>query len=677
MTTPATTDLQNLAINTIRTLSIDAVQKANSGHPGLPMGAAPMAYTLWQHHLRHNPKNPNWDNRDRFVLSAGHGSMLIYSLLHLAGYDVSLDDLKNFRQWHSITPGHPEVNETPGVETTTGPLGQGAATAVGFALAEAFLANHFNRDGYNIVDHYTYALVSDGDLMEGVSIEATALAGHWGLGKLIYLYDDNKVTLDGDTDMTFTEDIEARFKSQGWHTVRVEDGNDVGAIDTAIKEAQSVTDMPSILLIRTIIGYGSPNKQGTSSAHGSPLGADEIKLAKEALGWDPEKQFHIPDEALNHWREAVDKGADAESAWDELFAKYSDEYPELAKAYQQAFAGELPDGWDSDLPEFGEDNSPMATRNAISPAMNYLAERIPTMIGGDADLAGSTKTLIKSAGNTGHGNPLARNVRFGVREHGMGAIVNGLALHGGIIKPYSATFLTFSDYMRGAMRLGALMDVPAVYVFTHDSIGLGEDGPTHQPVAHVMSLRAIPNLHVFRPADANEMVGAWKAIMTLDHPAVVIGSRQNLVVFSGDNVEGIHEGVSRGAYVLTESDSIKKGRPEVILLATGSEVEIALDAFDALDSEGVKTRVVSMPSWELFDAQDEDYQNFVLPPEVETRVSIEAGVTLGWQKYTGSYGANIGVDTFGASAPYEKIYEEYGLTAKAIVEAVLELVGDE
>lgn len=676
MTTPTTTNTQDLAINTIRTLSIDAVQKANSGHPGLPMGAAPMAYALWQRHLRHNPSNPQWHNRDRFVLSAGHGSMLIYSLLHLTGYDLSLEEIKNFRQWGSKTPGHPEAHETPGVETTTGPLGQGAATAVGFALAEAFLANHFNRDGHSVVDHYTYALVSDGDLMEGVSIEATALAGHWGLGKLIFLYDDNKVTLDGDTDMTFTEDIKMRFESQGWHTVRVEDGNDVDAIDAAIQEAQSVTDKPSILLIRTIIGYGSPNKQGTSSAHGSPLGEDEVRLAKETLGWDPDKQFYIPDEALTHWREAVSKGAQWESDWDAAFEQYRAAYPELAAAYERAFSGELPEGWDSDLPVFGDDDGPMATRNAISPAINYLAEKIPTMIGGDADLAGSTKTLIKSAGNTGYGDPTARNVRFGVREHGMGAIVNGLALHGGIIKPYSATFLTFSDYMRGAMRLGALMKVPAIYVFTHDSIGLGEDGPTHQPIAHVMSLRAIPNMAVFRPADANEMIGSWKAAMQLDYPAVIIGSRQKLTVFSGDNVEGIHEGVARGAYVLTESDSIKKGRPEVILLATGSEVEIALDAFDALDSEGVKTRVVSMPSWELFDAQDEDYRNFVLPPEVETRVSIEAGVTLGWQKYTGLYGANIGVDTFGASAPYEKIYEAYGITAKAIVEAVLELVED-
>ncbi len=667
-----TTDLQELAINTIRTLSIDAVQKANSGHPGLPMGAAAMAYSLWQKHLNHNPKNPQWDNRDRFVLSAGHGSMLIYSLLHLTGYDLSLEELKNFRQWHSKTPGHPEFGETPGVETTTGPLGQGAATAVGMALAEAYLASYFNRDGHDIVDHYTYALVSDGDLMEGVAIEATALAGHWGLGKLIFLYDDNNITLDGAANMTFTEDIKTRFESQGWHTLRVEDGNDVDAIDAAISEAQSVSDKPTIILIRTIIGFGSPNKQGTSKSHGSPLGEEEVRLTKEALGWNADAQFYIPGEALEHFHEAIDKGAASESAWEEKFNAYKSAFPDLAAEYERAIAGELKAGWDADLPVF-DDEKKIATRNAIASAINAIAPHVPTMIGGDADLAGSTKTLIKGANNTGQGDAAQRNVRFGVREHGMGAIVNGLALHGGIIKPYSATFLQFSDYMRGAIRLGALMDIPAVYVFTHDSIGLGEDGPTHQPVEHIMSLRLIPNLHVFRPADANEMIASWKAIMTLEHPAVVIGSRQGLPVLSGDNVEGIHEGVARGAYILAESASIKKGRPEVVIMATGSEVEIALEAFDALDEEGVKVRVVSMTCWELFEAQDEEYQNFVLAPEVEARVSIEAGVTTGWQKYVG-YGIPIGVDMFGASAPYEKIYAEYGLTAKAIIEAVGELI---
>lgn len=667
-----TTDLQTLAINTIRTLSIDAVQQANSGHPGLPLGAAPMAYALWQRHLRHNPANPNWHNRDRFILSAGHGSMLIYSLLHLTGYDLPLDELKKFRQLHSMTPGHPEYGETPGIETTTGPLGQGAATAVGMALAEAFLAKQFNTDDHKVVDHYTYAIVSDGDLMEGVAIEATALAGHWGLGKLIFLYDDNKITLDGDTDMTFTEDVEARFKSQGWHTLRVTDGNDVEAVDQAISEAKAVSDKPTIILVRTIIGFGSPNKQDSSAAHGSPLGEEEVKLTKENLGWPYDEPFTVPGEALEHLREALDNGEQHESAWNSTYETWKAANPDAAASYDLAFAGELPEGWAADLPVY-QDGS-VATRNALGDALNAIAKNVPTMIGGDADLAGSTKTLIKGADNTGHLDPAQRNVRFGVREHGMGAIVNGLALHGGIIKPYSATFLTFSDYMRGAIRLGSLMDIPTIYVFTHDSIGLGEDGPTHQPVEHVMSLRAIPNLHVFRPGDANEMVGAWRSIMMLNHPAVVIGSRQKLAVYGGDNVEGIYEGVARGAYVLAESTSVKKGLPEVIIMATGSEVEIALEAFDALDSEGVKVRVVSMPSWELFDAQPDEYQDAVLPPDVIARVSIEAGTTLGWHKYVGIEGIALGVDTFGASAPYKQIYEAYGLTAKDVIEAVGELI---
>lgn len=664
------TDLQTLAINTIRTLSMDAVQKANSGHPGLPMGAASMAYMLWMNHLRFNPKNPNWANRDRFVLSAGHGSMLLYSLLHLTGYDLSLDDLKNFRQWESPTPGHPEYGEAPGVETTTGPLGQGAATAVGMALAEAYLANHFNRD-QKVVNHFTYALVSDGDLMEGVCIEASALAGHWGLGKLIFLYDDNEITLDGDADMTFTEDIQQRYESMGWHTVRVSDGNDLSAIDNAINEAKSVTDKPSILLIRTIIGYGSPNKAGTSDAHGSPLGEEEVKLAKDALGWGTHDTFYIPGEALEHFRTAVDKGAEAESNWNDIFNAWSQANPELADEWHTVWKGGLPNGWDSDLPNF-DDKDSMATRNALGEAQNAIAKHIPTMIGGDADLAGSTKTLIKGANNTGHGNATERNVRFGVREHGMGAIVNGLALHGGIVKPFSATFLTFSDYMRGAIRLGALMDIPTVYVFTHDSIGLGEDGPTHQPVEHIMSLRMIPNLHVIRPADANEAVGAWVTAMQLDHPTVVIGSRQNLPVMQG-NDEGIREGVSRGAYVLSESDS---GTIDVILLATGSEVWIALEAADMLEEAGIATRVVSMPCWELFDAQSDNYKEQVLPRDVTARVSVEAGVTLGWQKYIGTEGIAIGVDRFGASAPWKKIYEEYGITPGDVAEVAQSLVDD-
>lgn len=665
------TDLQTLAINTIRTLSMDAVQKANSGHPGLPMGAAPMAYTLWMQHMNFNPKNPDWANRDRFVLSAGHGSMLLYSLLHLTGYDLSLDDIKNFRQWESKTPGHPEYGETPGVETTTGPLGQGGATAVGMALAEAYLASYFNRDGHNIVDHYTYALVSDGDLMEGVCIEASALAGHWGLGKLIFLYDDNKITLDGDTDMTFTEDIPARYEAVGWHVLSVADGNDVDEISKAIEDAKAVADKPTLIAIRTIIGYGSPNKQGTSSAHGSPLGEDEVKLAKKELGWETEDTFYIPGEALEHFHEAIDNGAKAESAWDEKYAAWRTAYPELAEEWDRAMAGEFADGWRDALPSWTADKK-IATRNAGGDALNALAKFAPTMIGGDADLAGSTKTLIKGANNTGHLHAAERNIRFGVREHGMGAIVNGLSLHGGIIKPYSATFFTFSDYMRPAIRLGSLMDIPTVYVFTHDSIGLGEDGPTHQPVEHMMALRTIPNLYVFRPADATETAGAWAAIAELDHPASIVLTRQNLPVLA-DNDEGIYEGVARGAYVLSEHES---GDVDAIILATGSEVSIALDAAGLLEEEDIRVRVVSMPCWELFEDQDDDYKESVLPSEITTRVSIEAGVTLGWAKYVGTDGIALGVDTFGASAPYEKIYEEYGLTPGHVAEAVNSLLDE-
>ena len=662
-------DLTTLAINTIRTLSMDAVQKANSGHPGLPMGAAPLAYTLWMRHLRFNPRNPGWHNRDRFVLSAGHGSMLLYALLHLTGYDVSLDDLKNFRQWGSPTPGHPEHGDTPGVETTTGPLGQGAATAVGLALAEAYLARYFNRDGHTVVDHHTYVLVSDGDLMEGVCLEAAALAGHWGLGKLIFLYDDNEVTLDGAARMTFSEDVALRFQAMGWHVSRIADGNDVAAIDEAIGAAKAVTDKPSLIAVRTVIGYGSPNKQGTSAAHGSPLGDDEVALAKQTLGWSTTDKFYVPGDALEHFRGAVDAGAAAEAEWRDRFQAWRHACPGLAADWERAFAGEFAPGWRDALPSW-EAGASIATRNAGGEALNALAQFAPTMIGGDADLAGSTKTLINGADNTGPGRPAERNLRFGVREHAMGAIVNGLALHGGIVKPYSATFFTFSDYMRPALRLGALMDLPTVYVFTHDSIGLGEDGPTHQPVEHLMSLRAMPNLHVFRPADATETAGAWAAIAELDHPAAIVLSRQNLPVLAG-NDEGIHEGVARGAYVLSEHES---GVVDAIIMASGSEVSIALDAAGLLEEADIRVRVVSMPCWELFAAQDSDYKSSVLPPDVTRRVSIEAGATLGWSQYIGPDGIAIGVDRFGASAPYTKIYEAFGLTPGHVAEAVNSLL---
>ena len=665
------TVLANLAINTIRTLSMDAVQKANSGHPGLPMGAAPMAYALWMQHLRYNPRNPNWPNRDRFVLSAGHGSMLLYSLLHLTGFDVSLDDLKNFRQFGSNTPGHPEYGDTAGVETTTGPLGQGAATAVGMALAEAYLANYFNRDGIDIVDHHTYVLVSDGDLMEGVCTEASALAGHWGLGKLVYLYDDNQVTLDGDTDMIFSEDIALRYQAMGWHVDRMSDGNDVSAISRAIGGAKAITDKPSLIAIRTIIGFGSPNKQGTSEAHGSPLGEAEVALAKATLGWDAAETFYIPGQALEHFRSALDSGAAAEAEWKASYTAWRSAYPDLASDWDCAQAGEFAAGWRAEMPSW-HTGQQVATRNAGGDALNVLARFAPTMIGGDADLAGSTKTLIKGAANTGPGLAAERNLRFGVREHGMGAIVNGLALHGGIVKPYSATFFTFSDYMRPAIRLGALMDLPTVYIFTHDSIGLGEDGPTHQPVEHLMALRAMPNLYVFRPADATETVGAWATIALLDHPAAIVLSRQNLPVLA-DNDAGIHEGVAKGAYVLAEHESSDL---DAIIMASGSEVSIALAAADLLDEADIRVRVVSMPCWELFERQNDNYKESVLPADVTRRVSIEAGVTLGWSRYLGTTGIALGVDRFGASAPYTKIYEALGLTPGHVAEAVNSLLED-
>lgn len=669
-----TPDLHTLSVNTIRSLSIDAVQHANSGHPGLPMGAAPMAYALWTRHLRHNPRNPHWANRDRFVLSAGHGSMLLYALLYLTGYDVSLDDLKAFRQWGSITAGHPEYHLTPGVEVTTGPLGQGTAHAVGLALAEAFLAARYNRDGHVLFDHYTYALVSDGDLMEGISAEAASLAGVWGLGKLIYLYDSNSVTLDGGTDMIFTEDVLARYRAYGWHVLRVEDGNDIDAIDAAIAEAKAVTDQPSIIEIRTIIGFGSPHKAGTSEAHGAPLGVDEVRLTKANYGF-PDEPFFVPGEALEHMRAAVVEGEAAENAWINRLVAYRAAFPELAAELERALRGELPPGWDADIPRYGAGKE-IATRVANGEVLNAIAKHIPTFIGGDADLAGSTRTLIKGEPNTGHNQPAARNVRFGVREHAMGAIANGLALHGGIIKPYTATFLQFSDYMRPAMRLGALMGVRALYIFTHDSIGLGEDGPTHQPVEHVSALRLIPDLQVYRPADANETAAAWRAAMLADKPAALIFTRQNLPVLTGDGLPGgvdaIFEGTARGGYVLADAAD---GAPEVILLASGSEVHIAHAAYRTLTAEGVRARLVSLPSWDRFEVQPQAYRDAVLPPDVRARVAIEAGVTLTWHRWTGLDGVVIGVDKFGASAPYQRIYQEYGLTADAVTAAARRLLG--
>ena len=666
-TRSASTTLDELCINTIRTLSIDAVQKANSGHPGLPLGAAPMAYVLWDRFLKHNPTNPEWPNRDRFVLSAGHGSMLLYSLLYLAGYGVTLDDLKSFRQWGSVTPGHPEYGETPGVETTTGPLGQGFATAIGMATAEAFLAARYNRPGHTIIDHHTYVIVSDGDLMEGISHEAASLAGHLKLGKLIVLYDDNHISLSGPTSDIFDENIPMRFEAYGWQVLEVGDGNDINAIDKALAEARATTDRPTLICVRTIIGYGSPNKANSSESHGSPLGVEEVKLTKEALGWPTEPDFYVPDDSKNHMRLAVERGREAQRKWDDELKGYENAYPELYAQLARALSGELPEDWDSDLPTFAADEKPVATRSIGGKALNAIAAHVPNMIGGDADLAPSTNTLIKGEGNFEAGEYSARNVRFGVREHAMGAMVNGMALHGGIIKPYSATFMTFSDYMRPAIRLGALMNISTVYIFTHDSVALGEDGPTHQPVEHLAALRAIPNLTVFRPADANETVAAWRATMQINGPVAMAFTRQGVPILPLEMVGD----VSKGAYVLYESGSA----PEVIIIGTGSEVQFGLAAARQLAEEGVAVRMVSMPSESLFAKQSAEYQELILPSAVRKRISIEAGVTAGWYRWIGLDGIAIGVDHFGASAPWKIIYEKFGLTTEAVVEAAHKLLG--
>jgi len=663
--------LEQLSINTIRTLAIDAVQKANSGHPGLPLGAAPMAYALWQRHLRHNPRNPHWADRDRFVLSAGHGSMLLYCLLFLTGYDLSLDDLRAFRQWGSRTPGHPEIHDTPGVEATTGPLGQGTGNAVGMAIAERALAHRFNRPGHTIVDHRTYALVSDGDLMEGISSEVSSLAGHLGLGKLIFLYDCNGISLDGPTSLAFSrEDVGARYAAYGWQVLHVDDGDtNVDAIDAALKQAEADTTHPSIVVIRTTIGFGSPHKHGTSEAHGSPLGADEVKLTKQALGFDPDESFAVPPDALAHFREAVGRGASAEEDWKSRFAAYARAHPDLAAQFRAALAGTLPDGWDQGLPTFGVADA-QATRQASGKALNAIAARVPELIGGDADLSTSTNTTIKDGGSFDAQSGAGRNLHFGVREHAMGAIANGIAYHGGL-RPFVATFFCFSDYMRPPVRLAALNGLRVIYVWTHDSIGLGEDGRTHQPVEHLMSLRAMPNLAVVRPGDANETVEAWRWAMTHEGPVALVLTRQKLPVVDRTKM-GPAAGLTRGAYVLADAEG---GAPDAILLATGSEVSLALAAREQLAKDGVRARVVSMPCWETFAAQDPAYRDQVLPPAVAARVSIEAGVTFGWERWIGPRGVAIGVDRYGASAPAEVIFEHLGFTPAHVAEVTRELVG--
>ncbi|HTE53553.1 MAG TPA: transketolase [Kofleriaceae bacterium] len=667
------TALAELSINTLRTLAMDGVQRANSGHPGLPMGAAPMAYVLWARHLRYDARDPRWPDRDRFVLSAGHGSMLLYGLLHLFGGQLTLEDLRAFRQWGSRTPGHPERFLTPGVEATTGPLGQGSANAVGMAIAERSLAHRFNRPGHTVVDHRTFALVSDGDLMEGVSAEAASLAGHLRLGKLVYLYDANDVTLDGPTSLSFTgEDVGARYAAYGWQVLRVEQGDtDLDGIDRAITEAVADTSRPSLIVVHTTIGFGSPNKAGTSQAHGSPLGEKEVALSKRQLGWTAVEPFTVPAEVRAHADEIAARWQAARREWDGGLEAYAAEHPDLAREWQRCLAGELPDGWDRDLPRFAAGES-VATRTAAGKVENAIAKRVPELIGGDADLAGSTKTTLSGAGSFDGQSGEGRNIHFGVREHAMGAICNGLDYHGGV-RPFAATFFCFSDYMRPAVRLAALNGQPVIYVWTHDSIGLGEDGPTHQPVEHLMALRAIPDLYVVRPGDASEATEAWcMAMERRDGPTALVLSRQDLVVFDRA-VVGAASGTRRGAYVLR--DAAGAGDPDVVLIATGSELEVAMAAQDRLAGEKVRARVVSMPCWEAFSAQPADYRDQVLPPAVRARVSVEAGVTFGWRTWIGDLGEAVGLDRFGASAPAEVLMEKLGITADAVVAAAHRSIG--
>ena len=670
--------MDELSINTIRFLSVDAVQKANSGHPGLPLDAAPMGYVLWTRFLKHNPRNPQWFDRDRFILSAGHGSMLLYSLLYLTGYDVSLDDIQNFRQWGSITPGHPEKGLTPGVETTTGPLGQGFGNGVGMAIAEAYLAARYNKPGFELIHHFTYSIVSDGDLMEGVASEAASLAGDLELGRLIYLYDNNKMTLSAGTDITFCEDVASRFQAYGWQTITIDDGNDVEAIDKAIQQARQEPRHPSLILLRTHLGYGSPNKQDTYEAHGSPLGEDEVRLTKENLGWPVEPPFYVPEDALKHFREAVDSGARAEKDWEDLFSRYTQQYPDLAKELRTLIDKQLPQDWDKDLPNFPADPKGVSTRVASGKIMNAMTARMPGLIGGSADLDPSTYTTLKDQGDfephqsskadeqgsAGGGWSYAgKNIHYGVREHAMGAVSNGIGSFQGLI-PFASTFLIFSDYMRPPIRLAAIQDLQVIYVFTHDSIGLGQDGPTHQPVEQLANLRAVPKLLVMRPGDANETRVAWQvAIENRSRPTALILSRQNLPVVDRSKFAS-EEGLRKGAYILSEADN---GAPDLLLIGTGSELQLVVAAQEQLSKKGIHARVISMPSWRLFDEQDPAYRDQVLPPNVPARLAVEAGVSQGWERYTGCQGEMLGIDHFGASASAEVLFEKFGFTVDNVV----------
>jgi transketolase len=671
-------DLEQQCINTIRFLAADAIQEANSGHPGLPLGGAAMAYVLWSRHLRHNPANPKWANRDRFVLSAGHGSMLYYALLHLTGYDLPLDQLRAFRQWGSNTPGHPERGLVPGVEATTGPLGQGISTAVGMAMAEAHLAARFNRPGNPVIDHRTYVIASDGDLMEGVSAEACSLAGHLGLGKLIVLFDDNHVSLAGATSLTFTEDVKKRFQAYDWHVQGVEDGNDLTSIDLAIQSACQESARPSLICVQTVLGYGAPTRQGTFKVHGAPLGEEELAATKKNLGWPTEPKFLIPDAVLEQFRVALARGNEWEEERNSIRARYAEQHPALAKELNRRMSSELPADWDSKISDFPLD--PIPTRKASGAVLQDIAAALPELLGGSADLNPSTYTALNQAGDFQPPNRTAtdtqgavgkewdyagRNIHFGVREHAMGAIANGMALHGGII-PYTATFLVFSDYMRPSMRLAAMSRARVIFVFTHDSIGLGEDGPTHQPIEQLMGLRTVPNLTIIRPADAMETIEAWRAAINNRHgPTALIFTRQGLPVLD-QKIYASASGLQRGGYVLWQST---KTTPDVIIIGTGSEVHIALRAGEILASTGISVRVVSLPSWELFDSQSEDYRDKVLPPEIKARVAVEAGIKLGWERYVGQRGIIIGLDDFGASAPGNVLYEKFGITADRVAQA--------
>ena len=661
--------LDQLCINTLRFLAIDAVQQAKSGHPGAPMGAAPMAYVLWDRFLKHNPSDPLWPDRDRFVLSAGHASAMLYSLLHLTGYDLPMDELKRFRQWGSKTPGHPEYGVTPGVEVTTGPLGQGFGNAVGMALVERWLATKFNRPGHEIIDHYTYSIVSDGDLQEGVAAEAASLAGTLGLGRIIFIYDDNGISIEGDTDIAFLEDVPRRFEAYGWQVLGPMDGQDIDAVTAAIAEAKAETSKPTLIVCETVIGQGSPNKAGTAGVHGAPLGDDEVVLTREELGWPYPDTFTIPGEAWEHLSKARERGRQCQDDWQAAVERYRESYPEEARQLHDALSGVLSPGWADGIEGLFTDGGSVSTREASGRVMNAIAGAVPNLIGGSADLASSTLTILNSEGHIGPGNFDGRNLHFGVREHGMGAVANGMAAHGGVI-PYASTFLIFSDYMRPSVRLASLMGQRVIYVYTHDSIGLGEDGPTHQPIEHLMSLREMPGLTVFRPADATETAMAWQAALEKDDgPTAIALTRQNLPVLDRQTL-GPAEGVRKGAYVLWESGDA----PQVIIIATGSEVHIALQAGIVLAGEGINARVVSMPSWELFEAQPREYRDQVLPPGNRTRLSVEAGATNGWARYVGLDGGSIGMSTYGASAPGGVLFERFGFTAERVADEARRLV---